>query len=1173
MPVSSNSTLMQNHVAGRPLPSQRALATVCAADLSPIVLALDDAGTLAVSVRSAQESTGWARIDLSRQLAGLGGLGGAPIVHCFAAAQDTDGTIWVVVAAADSKTQGSKVFLSRGLPNTGAAADWTAFADDLVPRSDGLPAGTLLTELVLGSGDDQRGAPHIVGIARLGGTMRAFQFNPDPTDTTWTCLPVILPQNATGCLAAVAGNLPGLGRGVYSLFTLQKLINLTFTTLPVMDGGVPITQSRQLPLPAGYTPTTVAALAALPVKNGQTELYLSGAGLHRYPVSGQGKSAPQPLQIGDAATYSSTAALVVTGDGASPSRIDVWALNNADLLVATTGILANGAYTWQRPLSLATEVTALAAYRTAGAAGAAGPAALALGRSDGSLALSTKDPATSLWLTQTISHQVTDTALALNTYTTRITVTDDDGVTLAGRPVLIQPSIDAPALVNGQYMALKAAVAKPATTDPAGVVTIVLETPDMTAPIFTVTIDDAPQTHDPAEQVKARLRALKSGDEIADATRSDGSRLFTTVDDATRQSCDAAANGISTLMEAHDSLAGVSAEPFLATRHDAHEPFQHLGRTVLHSTGARRAKGAFEPVHGPALLAAAPAATGFVDFIDSAGDVLKSAFTDAANAISHWVVQQTEDAWNFLIYLGDQVIGFVIEVAEQAIAAIDFVLEFTLGLSLEDLIDWLGFLFHWGDILTTHRVLAHIADLGLDAAVDRVEDLRDGLRTLFDDARAALVDDRLVIVKNAPVLTERARQAPDDQEPSSKSAQANWGHQQLSDNAGGAKPEPLTLTGIADLFATLTEAEVAVLRQAYDRFSAEIVDNFASMTWSQLIDVFLDIVDEALLNAVEAVAMTFLDALGALIATFRQIAAGRWDIPVLTWLYEHVICGGDGSKLTMLDVAALIAAVPITLTARAINGQTPLPGSVSSAVLQAKTWDALIQVLAGESGSARLLAAAATATKAAAEDDPSMASAATLVFDASLATFASTACGLGVEAMRGEDNQAERCLNWMKIAFDWMAWSYDFANMVTLAINEPNDSPRAKVDRSITCLQILFPIRDTFLACWKQYTGTDYGAKETLACAEVGFGIGMVMAVTWSLTEEVKETPPTTQTGAWTALVSMKFAQNFLQGMEYAFALTEDEPLLVPTLSVLKACAGLAAGILAKRYEISDIAA
>jgi hypothetical protein len=1128
MPVHSTSTLMPNHVAGQPLPAQRELAVAYTTDQAPILFALDDNQRLTVTLPSDTSATGWAQVDLSAQLAGQAGLGASPCVQCFAASQDATGAIWLVLAAADSPDGDSTILLSRQLSNGASPAAWYNFASGIVPRA--VPAGNTFTELVLGSADDGLGAPHIVGGALSGAMMQHYQINPDPNDTTWTCLPLVLPQNATACLAATAGSAPGLGRGVYSLCQLETLVSLTFTTLPVIFGGHTVTQSRQLALPAGFTATTTMAIAAMSTGSGDTELYLSGNGLYRYPLSAQQQS-NQPAQlVAGPELFTSTAQLVVSGDPAAQG-VDVWALNGADLLVHVAGTLSGQDYAWRPPAYLATEVTALAGYRAPAVNGAVAIAA-ALGKSDGSLALMTKDTTTDLWAPQTVSLDVPDTALQLNTYTTRITVTDLTGVAVSSQTVHLSADADVPALVNGQYYLLKRAVAKPVTTDPSGVITIVLETGDLTAPVYTVSVAEVSTHADAGADVKTALRGITEGSQIANAQRSDGQPLFP--NGANGSACAAAAEGVQELMKVQDDLAGNPHRVQAARALAATAPQRLAGlATAAPGRAARSAFGVrFTPdgavtLRGKEALAA-QAELGDAIFLDP-GDLIGALWSGAQQA-GQWFLNAVDDGWQFLVDLGGQLVSFVFELAAQAVAAINWVLQNTLGLSLEDLIAWLGYMFNWDDILRNHMVLVHIANLGLDYAVAQVGAMKVSLHDAANTVRSALINDRLVVDQSNALFADRARSGPPDSADPGNSAQASWGQQQMASNGASATVAPVAIGDLDNILSGLTEAEAQVFQNAAGLFQTQLVDNFDDLSWGEILTEFLNIVGAAIIDTIENVAMTVLEAVTALVAIFKQMVNARWDIPVLTYVYEQIICGGDGSKLTLMDLGCLLIAIPATIACKALtpDHRDMFSDESAAAVLRASSWDELLTALV-----TKPTRPASRALAAGEPDDArgEMIAAAGILWGAGVAR--SAACFFYWQRETSQLMFAKDKYNQAKLIFDWLTWIFGMVNLgLVTAASQDTTSGRYVIDATITSSQLLVRMKDTYLVAYKLKNGKESDSKPVLCYCEVAFGIAILIGACVSIGLQASEPPPPrTSQEVWNTQMAFKFIQNCMTGL------------------------------------------
>ena len=1159
MPVTASTTLMKNHVAGRPLPHQRALAVVYTKSRSPILVALDSQHRLTVTLPSGSSSTGWAQVDLSSQLAGQGGLGATPVVQCFAVSQDADGSIWLVLAAADAPGADSRVFLSRKLSNTSRESEWATITGGLVLRP--VPAGSVFTKLVLGSADDDGSPPFIVGVATSSGMLHHYQLNPDQGDSSWTCLPLILPQNATKCVAATVGSLPSVGRGVYALCQLGSLVNLTFTTMPEMVDGKPITQSRELKLPASFTASTVADIASLPLPNGRTELYLSGDGLYRYSLDAQSQSNLSGEQIADAKLFTHTTQLTVSGDK-DALGVDVWALNLADLLVHTHGSPSGtgDGYNWRTPLYVTTETTALATYR-APVRDNSVAAAVALGRSDGSLTLLTKANDTDLWQPHQVALGVRDTAVELDTYTTYIRVTDDDGIPVANRTVHLTADSNVSVLINGQHYTLKG-IAKPVTTNASGEITIVLETADLSAPVKTVTMDGASQQADAGADVKMKLRDHTDGAQIAKARRSDGTPLFP--HGADDKACAAAAASIKKLMAVHDDLGNPARARQARELKAAPQQFVPMDAFgVWHPM-----EGGVEALHARVALDAQENLAGEV--WAEPGDVLAALFSNA-EAVGSWFVNGAQEGWKFVVSIGQKTVAFFFEVAAQAIAAIDWALRHTLGISLNDIVSWLGYLFNWSDILRNHKVIGHILELGFDHAVDQVVPMK---QTVIDGAskiRAKLINDKLIVDQSNQMFKDRARKAPAGPADPGQTPEANWGNQQLSTNGHASTSAPVTLDDLTGVMSGLTQTEAQVFSNAAAQFQTRISDHFTDLTWGEILDEFLQIVGSAVIDTVENVALTVLDAVAVLVKMFKQLMTARWDVPVITYVYEQVICRGDGSQLTMLDLVALLLAIPATVVFKAVSpGHRNLfSEATAAAVLQATTWDGMIQALThdptpipapSELGHHLILAAEAQADSVAVEAQADVSTAAPEIIAALpflvLAALARSGAAVLYVLREANPEPVKTRYNAMKVGFDWATWAFGSINVGLVTAVTPahtRNSARFGLDSAITVSQVLVRAKDSYLLWYKLehpdpsdptgLTGLDAPERPVLCYIETGFGVLIFIGACASLWLQVLETPPEgTSQGVWISMIELKFLQNCMTGAYRVLAFTPTLP-------------------------------
>jgi hypothetical protein len=1103
MPVTAHSQLMTNHVPGVALSAQRRLRTVYSATHSPLLFALNGEHRLSLTLPSTTSSTGWEELDLTTHLTARPELGPAPVVHSFAVSQDHDGGVWMVLAAAAGAGHPSRVYVSERMTNTESTQDWSRLATGLSERR--IPDNLTVTDILVGAG--QGSTPFSVVVAQNAHDQVEYhQINPDPAGS-WPSAPVPLPQDASRCVSVAVGRHRDLGTGIYSLFELETLHSLVFTTLPVEFEGELMYDTVELDLPAELS---AAALATVANPDGATDLYVGGNGVCRYSADRQATSHQPTESLMDSRHVGGVRDLVVATDQKG-AQLSVWAIDTRDTLVYLEGSrpATDGDYAWQQPLLLDTEVAALSAYRVQVADDHdRSSVAMALGGSDGGFRMLTQDPQTALWRHQTVALHTSSEVLPLQTYTTRVVVTGENGDPLRDKEILVQPDRDCAALVNSRYYALRAGTPKPATTDAQGVVTIVLETADLSAPVYTFHVDGSVAlTADPGADTKDTLRGL-TGDAIGKARRGNGRPLFENPPDATTR--DQAATAVGQLMRAHDDLSRQKTVDVLSVK------------------GIR---------------------DGWTDV--SVGDLL-TALRGEVREVTDFIVREIEDssAWKFAVWVGDQMYEAVIEFAHQAVAAIDWVLEHTLGISLEDLIDWLGFLFSWDDILANHRVLTKFVTLSFDHAVQELAASKKSVDGWFATLRRSFVDDKLVVDTSSDIFAKRVGRDTTPYQKALDQPQTSWGTHQLNGNLDQATPGEYVPDDPGDLLGTVVDEEIAVFKQLAEQLRTLFANGVGTKTLGEIVEAVAEIIGIAVVDTVENMALTVIDAGILVVKAVEAMLTTRWDIPVLTPLYEKVICRGDGSELTLVDLICLLGAIPATIVGKAVlPDRTNLfsPRQIE-AVRAATTWDAAVAAL-----SAPPLRLAAAAEPGAQEQAANVVQLVNALLRGPN-TYLSIALETGGPITQG--TPLARPYRLAKLAFDWTGYALGLIGMGLLTKKERND--RQNLDIAITVLGAVPPTLGTI----REIAGVANDAVQVATRGvETGYGLLLMVLSVVSVSMQATEGHQHLTDQQYGALLALKAGQNMTAAAGAVLAIDISEPMAEASPETFAVAVGVRAGL------------
>ncbi|HEY6793154.1 MAG TPA: hypothetical protein VI248_00560 [Kineosporiaceae bacterium] len=879
--LTSSSQLMTNHEAGRALDPQHRFEVFQDAAGDPALLSIGTDGVLRLVHRDAASATGWAQRTIGDGLVP----GGAP--RAIAVSQQADGPVRLVLAigtAADGADD--RLFVTRPLSNDPSAADWGDLAHSWVARPSDVPVGQV-TRILTGTADDGAGAPLTVVATELNGQAQHWLVAADPDTTAGVWQRYLLPENAVSLTDLAIGTMFGQ-RGVYSLYDLAGGAHrLEFATLPDPATGKTAHYAFDLPV-------SVARIAALPTTGASSDLYAAGDGVLVYPG---GRSTPVTVAAGTALTGVSD--LLVRSDGAS---VSLFAVAGDDVLWHVSGDAAHPEGPWSPPLVLARSGARLAALRSRVWLNNH----VVYGGADGLPGYLWQDPRSGLWSQTEIPLPDTGTVVSYPSYTTEVRLTTiADGLPATGLVATLTSSTLGEVLVNGRHHRVGPGAVARVPADALGRLTVVGRTGSLAAVRLTVSAEGlAPVTVNPAEKVLAALQAVTGPDDLAAARYQHGPRAGQPV---------------------------LASPPDRATLTRAATAINRLATLPAATSGSTTPPGATSP-SVPASFAAlaAPATQGVVrtglgDAITAAaGDVLQF-LRQTADEIADLEVQVSGEIATFFVTVGQTLYTFTISTLEHVLDGINWVLEKVLGISLQDLIDWIGFAFDWDDIVATHTALRQLVDYTLqyathelDAAADELEASVDGiaerLQTTLEQLAglpalpAAVAERRAGLATSAPGLLSALSGDP----------AGNWaGHHLLT--GGGADQvlgsvldhNPLIAAYddvLVPAFASVSTALNAITDAVQRGLTGELTP--AQVLEAVGIDTLVGLFDTA-----GRVFAGLIRLVGDFVDAVRALLDATIDIPVISAVYTSV----TGADLSLLDLGCLLIAIPSTIVYRGLS--------------------------------------------------------------------------------------------------------------------------------------------------------------------------------------------------------------------------------------------------------------
>jgi hypothetical protein len=946
MKIFFESELMENRKQATVLTPGRAFEALQAKDGDAIFFSVGTDGVFYVTREASATTTGWDRTDLSTALAASHG-GAAVTAKSFAVGQNV-GTGAVDVALVI--TVGGQDFLYLSLGNATTDAGW---AKPVAWTAIPFDAGTAPSPLTIAD----------VYLANIGGTQTIFadilrapgdplqlldRYYITPGSTQKWNPHQLAVDLAAGSIASCLGQPSGQPlSGIYTFGSIGGTPELIFTPQYNYFEPTAAPSPVRLTLPAGASAVASAIDAA-----GTSNLFVAATGGLSVFTPGNQHDQSDPAQVIAGGAFAGAATLAAATSG---GRTAVWGLNpQGQLCYAACAAGSEGTPSaWSHPVPLVDAAGQFAFFLNL----SAGSNVLFASVSGTGLIQLSQDPVTGGWSQRSIllpSTAVGD-VVAQDTYTTHISVTDDNQVAVPNAALSITATSPVSAYLNDVYYQLSPTVAVHVTADATGVLTVVQETATVAAPCFQVTAaatktDTKAATVgvNPMSKAQDTLATIKSGANLAAVTVTDSTGATRPLVPATVSAGDrdAAASALAQLTTVSAGLpangsrkvpaAAAAGTPAVAGVPPVWGLSFTSGGLAYHegdAAGLRPGAAAPEDIGGGISIAA--------------GDLFQW-IGQAATTVESFVVQEVQGVCHFVVTVAGQVYDALLDCYNAVVGAAEFVLS-KIEVFFADLVQWLGFIFQWADIVRTHQVLRNIFRQYAANCLANVAGSRAQVTQSFTSLQHYLSSWAGIPANVPPALsgaTVGGTTASATPLAGIGSPQGNFGLQQLQGNTASST---MVVSG-SDLsndmlaaFETLDAAvttETEVIQTALTSIQTNIIDKYSDLTVAQITEGFIAILGDALLQSAENVLLAAINFLGVVGNTFLDLMDETVDIPVISALYQEI----SGDDLSLLDAICLITAIPVTIEGKLVAGATPFPDNATTAALiNASDWNAIRQ--------------------------------------------------------------------------------------------------------------------------------------------------------------------------------------------------------------------------------------
>ncbi|ESA36374.1 egf domain-containing protein [Leptolyngbya sp. Heron Island J] len=303
-------------------------------------------------------------------------------------------------------------------------------------------------------------------------------------------------------------------------------------------------------------------------------------------------------------------------------------------------------------------------------------------------------------------------------------------------------------------------------------------------------------------------------------------------------------------------------------------------------------------------------------------------FKNAIKKAASVVIGTVKDVVHVIVKTAEEVIDFVVDTAEKVAEFVEAVVEKVVS-GIKKFIEFLQFLFNWDDILDTQRYLVGAINAGFDYASQQADAAKAPVSAFMDNLQETVEEGM------NQLITTLGGEPSEVRESGFKLPEAaEWFFSKLLGNSkkDSAKtvPESDTLpSGDSELenfafhFTEALEDSAGAVIRGFEGMGETIATLLANPLQPQLalvalIEVFRDVTIQ-LLEAVENLALGFLDVIAEAVEQIQKLLNTEIKIPFISNLFELIGAG----KLTILNLAGLLLAIPVTVVSKLVMGEAP----------------------------------------------------------------------------------------------------------------------------------------------------------------------------------------------------------------------------------------------------------
>ena len=342
-----------------------------------------------------------------------------------------------------------------------------------------------------------------------------------------------------------------------------------------------------------------------------------------------------------------------------------------------------------------------------------------------------------------------------------------------------------------------------------------------------------------------------------------------------------------------------------------------------------------------------PAERGAFDFIAIAAGDLFRWLKSGVEAVIELVKHAATDAWHFVATIAGKAYRAILDTVEAVVGAVEWMFN-AIKTAIEKLIQFVKFLFDWGDIQRTKDVLYSLVKLYMGHQIGQLSAVKNAFDGQIGDAKKSL--------RQWAGMDDWSSLGDASSKPASGSASSTAKGQTSSsmlfashfrDNASNITVKSVnsaaSKTDVGDIVEALLKAlsdEGPALSGIYSDL-ATVASKLPTMSVSEALKALATVLAEGILLSAQVVVDALLDTLNAMDSTVMDIMDTKIHIPVISDILDMI----GIPNISFLDLFLWIGAVSYDVVYKIAYGESPFPNNNDvKAITSAESWESLTKM-------------------------------------------------------------------------------------------------------------------------------------------------------------------------------------------------------------------------------------